>query len=122
VFVPLVRIPLAVMAISLFAACGSLTPTYQLATVSDPTPGCRDVGFDDAVLRGSPADPRLAWIEFRGGVRKDAIWPMGYGARFRGGIEILDASGTIVLREGDRIDGGCVTRDPEVFLLLPSFP
>jgi hypothetical protein len=71
---------------------------------------CGGVGLD-TILRGDPADPRLVWLENQMpgyvGVRIEAVWPPGYRVRFVPGAEVLDGSGAIVLREGDRVLGAC---------------
>jgi hypothetical protein len=83
---------------------------------------CRGVGLD-AVLRGSREDPRIAWLEYaqalasdldtgRSGPAETIIWPAGFRARFTPKIEIVDAAGTVVLRDGDRVEGACVN-DPD---------
>lgn len=92
-------------------------------TVSDPNPGCRGVGFSPpARLAGDPSDPRLAWLEFSIEGRREVVWPAGYRARFAaiGEIEILTSGGQVMLREGDLIRGGCVTPDPNTWLLVPT--
>jgi hypothetical protein len=103
----------------LLAACGATsTPTLPtLATLADNTP-CAGVGTE-ATLVGSPTDPRLAWmVDFRGG-RHEIVWPRGFTARFDPDLAVLDASGKVVYRAGDRIDGGCVTGAENTLLILP---
>jgi hypothetical protein len=83
---------------------------YQLPTVDWLAGGlCAGVGLD-SVLRGSPSDPQVAWLESSmGGTlsRRDVTWPAGYHARFNPKIEILDENGNVVLREGDAVEGAC---------------
>lgn len=69
---------------------------------------CAGVGLD-AVLQGSPTDPRVAWLEnnMGGHSRMDVSWPAGYRARFDPNLEILDENGNVVLREGDAVTGAC---------------
>jgi hypothetical protein len=92
---------------------------------------CRGVGLD-AVLRGSPDDPRVAWLESAqalppgfpspSGPPATIVWPAGYRARFTPKIEILDADGTVVLRDGDRVEGACVNDpDTNTVYLQPPF-
>jgi hypothetical protein len=86
--------------------------------------GCAGIGLD-AVVRGDPSDPRVAWLEdhlvapgtttFR---QIDVRWPIGYRARFMPKIEILDAWGNVVLRDGDRVTGACSGTEP---YLSPPF-
>jgi len=81
---------------------------YRLPTVGW-LPGnlCAGVGLD-AVLRGSPTDARVAWLENTGtNARRDVTWPAGYHARFTPNIEILDENGSVVLRDGDHVEGAC---------------
>lgn len=98
-------------------ACGTNevpTPSSQ-ALISLPThsgaPGCRDVGVD-AVLAGAPGDPRVAWLETlppRGAAtRVDIAWPPGSRARFAPGLEVVNATGQVVMRAGDRVTSACV--------------
>ena len=69
---------------------------------------CAGVGLD-AVLHGSPTDPRVAWLEnnTRGTSRMEVSWPAGYRARFNPNLEILDENGKVVLRDGDAVGGAC---------------
>ena len=70
---------------------------------------CAGVGLDAARLTGDPNDPRVAWLATPGGGRQDVVFPPGYQARFVPALEVLDASGAVVARDGDVVDGGCVT-------------
>jgi hypothetical protein len=81
---------------------------YRLPTVNWlPGGACAGVGLD-AVLRGSPTDAMVAWLENTGtNARRDVTWPAGYHARFTPNIEILDQNGSVVLRDGDHVDGAC---------------
>lgn len=81
---------------------------------------CAGVGLD-AVLRGSRDDPRVVWLEYNfaawyspdpAAPEPTILWPAGYRARFTPEIEILDATGTVVLRDGDHVDGAC-GNDPD---------
>ena len=74
-----------------------------------------------AVLDGDVADPRLAWLVADPGRRVDLTWPPGYRARFTPHLEVLDARGVVVLKEGDPVSGACVTPDPRVLHLEPPF-
>lgn len=81
---------------------------------------CAGVGVS-AVLHGSAADPRVAWLVNDLGTRVEVVWPVGYRARFTPNLEVLDASGVVVLRSGDPITGVCGTADPHIWLLEPPF-
>ena len=96
-----------------------------------PGPGCAGVGTD-AVLRGSPDDPRIVWLDFPripGDVTPDPAakqptvsWPAGYRARFTPKLEIVDGSGNVVIREGDGIQGACgYDPDTGAMYLEPPF-
>ena len=103
---------------------------YQLPTMNWlPGGACAGVGLD-AVLRGSPTDARVAWLEraadvptkYPGAARLDVTWPAGYHARFTPNIEILDESGTVVLRDGDAVTGACANNpDGGLLYLEPPF-
>ena len=94
-------------------ATPSPAPTNELGTFALPTvdtrtfQACAGVGTE-AALAGDPDDPRVAWL-VSGGKRVDVVFPYGFRARFVPGLEVLNASGVVVARGGDRIDGGCVT-------------
>jgi hypothetical protein len=84
---------------------------------------CGGVGLD-AVVHGSPSDPRVAWLEnhIGGASRMDATWPAGYRARFTPNLEILDGWGNVVLREGDTVSGSCGgTTDSGGIYMIPPF-
>ena len=100
----------------LLAACGAM-PTPSLPTFSQENPPCAGVGTD-ATLTGSPTDPRLAWMVDPQGGRHEIVWPQGFTARFDPELAVLDASGTVVYRAGDKIDGGCVTGSGNTLLIL----
>jgi len=91
------------------------TAAFTLPTVSSSDGACAGIGLLNETLAGSPSDPRLAWLVRPGGQRLDVEWPPGFTARFAPGLEILDASGDVVFRAGDTVDGGC-TGDP--YLLI----
>jgi hypothetical protein len=82
--------------------------TLLLPTVAQWDGACRGIGLD-ATLAGDPSDPRIAWLTASGGQRIDITWPPGYTARFAPDLVVLDASGTIVFREGSTVSGGCTT-------------
>jgi|GEM_PF-2561403 len=68
---------------------------------------CAGVGLLHATLRGDPSDPWVAWLDL-GARRANVTWPDGYRARFSPDLEVLDAAGTVVLRDGSSISGACV--------------
>ena len=98
-------------------ACGT-SPTPTLPTLSEDTPACAGVGTE-ATLAGSPTDPRLAWMVDPQGGRHEIVWPRGFTARFDPDLSVLDASGKVVYRAGDKIDGGCVIGIEDTLLILP---
>lgn len=99
-------------------ACGATpTPTLPTLTMLAEDIPCAGVGTE-ATLVGSRTDPRLAWmVDFQGG-RHEIVWPRGFTARFDPDLAVLDASGKVVYRAGDRIDGGCVIGDSDSPLLI----
>ena len=106
-----------------FAACDSApspVPTKASGSLVLPTintrafDACAGVGTE-AVLAGDANDPRVAWL-LSGGKRVDVVFPLGFSARFNPGLEVLDGSGAVVARGGDRIDGYCVTAGPPLVL------
>ncbi len=114
------------VALAMVAGCGQPPSTPQssrlaLNHLSQPTEACMGTGLA-AVVRGSASDPEVAWVEsFGGGDRSDVDWPAGYAARFAPGLEILDASGRVVLRDGDFIDGTCGSDSGGRIRLAPPF-
>jgi hypothetical protein len=52
----------------------------------------------------------------------DVAWPAGYHARFAPSIEILDQNGSVVLRDGDHVNGACgYNPDTGLTYLQPPF-
>ena len=110
---PMMRAVVFAIATLLVAGCASRLPLPTMATDSQ---ACRGVGLD-AVLTGDRSDPRVAWLVGPDGTgRQDLIWPPGFSARFSPNLEVLDATGAVVLRAGDHVDGGCVA-SPDLKLL-----
>lgn len=77
--------------------------------------------LEPAVLRGSPVDGRVAWLQTLDARRIEIIWPAGFSARFEPMLEVLDATGTEVLRDGDFVDGACEMGDLGGRLMEPPF-
>lgn len=102
-------------------AAGEL-PLPELGFVA-PSPrlerGCAGIGLADATLQGDAGDRWVAWHSV-GGRRRDVTRPRGYRARFPDGLEILEESGAVVLRQGDQVEVACVGPD-ELLLLTPPF-
>jgi hypothetical protein len=105
----------------------SVAPSSLIALPTLPPPiglpsgaqmGCRGVGID-AVLRGDATDPRVAWLVTSTGARLDVYWPSGYRARFSPNLEILDATGSVVLRSDAHLSGACVSGAERLFLERP---
>jgi hypothetical protein len=55
-------------------------------------------------LRGDPQDPALVWLQ-RGQHRVDLEWPDGWTVRFDPKLTVVDTTGTVRFREGDRCVG-----------------
>jgi hypothetical protein len=82
---------------------------------------CAGIGLIGATLTGSPSDVRVAWLKSPApGGRIDIVFPAAFTARFAPALEILDAAGHIVAREGQPVDGGCVLGSPDQPLLVFS--
>ncbi len=87
----------------------STDPPIELP--SGAVAACGGIGLS-AVLHGAATDPHLAWLVNDLGKRLEVTWPPGYRARLAPDLEVLDAEGVVVLREGDAVSGGCVTGEP----------
>jgi len=90
---------------------------------------CAGVGID-ATLTGSRTDPTIAWLTLNprpfftpdpSAPPMTLIWPAGYRARFDPQLAILDASGSVVLREGDHVGGACVGSETNTLYMEPPF-
>lgn len=68
----------------------------------------------DFRLHGSPIDARLAWMVWPDGHRTELAFAAGWSARFMPDLEVLDAGGRVVAREGSPIIGTCGTAEPGV--------
>lgn len=93
---------------------------FSLPTSEAPI-ACRGIGFPDpGVLSGSSTD-KSVWLEFPDH-RSSLVWPPGYLARIDGNkLQIVDKSGTVVLRGGDRITGACTSSKLNTWKLVPPF-
>jgi hypothetical protein len=90
-----------------------------LPTLDWQNEACPGVGLVDAVLAGDPDDARVAWlVNSAGEDRMEIVFPLRFIARFAPDLQIANAQGEVVLREGDRVDGGCVTGRPDGALLI----
>lgn len=108
------------LAAVLLAACAgpnggitirALGPGERWLPVADMPEVCAGTGLVDATIHGSPDDPRLVWVEFRDGSRKEVAWPAGFSARSVPTLEVLDAVGRVVGVEGTEAIGQCPTKD-----------
>lgn len=99
-------------------ASGSPAPTrdplgfVDLPTLPSSSPGpggtravCAGVGFSDSILHGSPVASEPVWLDGldQPSVRTAVRWPAGFRARFSPTLELLDPTGAVVAREGDRL-------------------
>jgi hypothetical protein len=103
-------------------ATGEIALPTEPPVPSGEVEACGGVAIG-AVLHGAAADPRAAWLidDFLG-TRIDVVWPPGYRARFTPNLEVLDASGGVVLKAGDPVTGACVVNAaPATLLLEPPF-
>lgn len=121
---------LASMAAIVLSACGSDAPpgpTPRVVAVRTvdlgPNWACGGVGLA-AEIHGNPDDPDVVWLVnlFPGRERLGVVFPTGTRAVFDPDLSIVDATGRVLMREGDFVDGACVTRFPDRMLLLPPFP
>ena len=93
---------------------------YALPAVSDAGGACAGIGVEGATLTGDPTDPRVAWLASPYG-RHDVVFPSGFRARFRPRLEVLNANGDVVAREGTAVTGGCLAGPgPNGLLLILS--
>jgi hypothetical protein len=115
---------LAALVMVMLAGCGTgspsaspgANPSFRLPTAG--LLGASDGIGLDGVLAGYPSDPRVAWLAVTGGGRRELVFPLGFTARFSPDLEILNASGEVVFKEGDHIDGGCLTVMPGLPVLV----
>jgi hypothetical protein len=83
-------------------------PEIPMGANGLPLGACAGVAFDKrVVIHGAAEDPALAWIVFPDGTRVNLVWPLGFRARFVPKLEVLNASGRVVARDGDLATGGC---------------
>ena len=105
----------------LLSACDATpTPSPSLPTLASDINICAGVGTV-ATLAGSPTDPRVAWMVDPMGGRHEIVWPSGFTARFDPDLVVLDATGKVVYRAGDPINGGCATNlEGSPLLIVPA--
>lgn len=94
----------------------SALPVVRIPTWPDPPPAsgaCPLAHLGRVTLRGDPAGlSRPVWVQrIDGGQQLDIVWPYGFTARFNPDLELLNAEGEVVAREGDVLDlgGGVVS-------------
>ena len=99
-----------------------------IPTLSGQPPGgwtpvaCAGVGFADSILHGDPTAAVPVWIEPLPpgpATTIEVVWPHGFSARFTPHLELLDSSGTLIAREGDRLTalGGSAKTETQWVLL-----
>jgi hypothetical protein len=69
---------------------------------------CGGVGLENTTIEGGPADPRVAWLASPGQPDRPVVFPPGWWARFTPILEVIDATGHVAFRAGDRVAGACV--------------
>jgi hypothetical protein len=84
------------------------------------TASCNRVSLD-ATLHGDPLDSMVAWLVTANGTRVNVTWPPDYSARFSPGLEVLDATGALVLRAAADITSACRTASSDLMHLQPPF-
>ena len=119
------RVTTCVAALLVLDACGvgastTLLPSggYALKTVdmsgcasASAVCACGGVGLENTTIEGSPADSRVAWLASPGLPDRSVVFPSGWWARFTPMLEVIDASGHVAFRGGDRVAGACVASD-----------
>jgi hypothetical protein len=88
------------------------TLVFRTAVPPSPPPpsalvGCAGGALGPFTLHGirSGSDV-LVWLEQDDQRKLAAVWPNGFTAEFNPDLELRDAEGTVVAREGDNIEGG----------------
>jgi len=93
---------------------------FSLPTSDHPT-ACRGIGFPDPGVVSGSSTEKSVWLAFPDH-RSSLLWPPGYVARIDGdNLEIVDTSGAVVLRGGDRIAGACTSSQVNTWRLVPPF-
>ena len=115
------------LVLAVASACSRepLDDTVDLPGPTAPVTECAGVGGplgEMVILRGDPNDPHLTWeTALDGSGRQDVIWPPQYRGRFAPKLEVFDAKGGLIARDGDRVPGGgCVVGSLDVLLILPE--
>src|SRR5688500_9679023 len=92
-----IRILLVVLAA---AACnGDSTLEADLVTLpvaEDYHGTCLGYEVEGLRLAGSASDTRVVWAVDLRGARRELVWPVGYRARLREPIEVIDGRGATV--------------------------
>src|SRR3954451_5926468 len=70
---------------------------------------CAGVGTE-AVLAGSPDDPRVTWIVSPLGGEKPVLWPAGWTAQFSPGLRVFDPTGHEKYVAGSYVSGICLAQ------------
>ncbi|MDH4104468.1 MAG: hypothetical protein OEV29_13975, partial [Thermoleophilia bacterium] len=121
---------IAALSMSLVASCGlTVVPREGFPLPTDvaravPTgviTTCSGIALASELAMGQ-SDGRLAWlVGLADGSRTDIVWPVGYRAVFGPDPGILSADGTLVLRDGDFVSGGCLGGVPGTIFLEAPF-
>jgi hypothetical protein len=111
----------AIAVVIVVASCqGPTSLAPRLHTVDVAGTACSGVGLVDATLHGSATDSRVAWIHLQGFGDRQAVFPVGFAARFNPSLEVLNPNGAVVFREGDKIGAACGGgRDGELLIGWP---
>jgi hypothetical protein len=105
---------LVVAVIAITAVVIAYTWPVSLRTLP-PGMGCALGSLEGTIHGDRWAEPHV-WVDVDGRAREEIIWPAGYSARFMPSLLLLDADGTVVAREGDRVslDGKFTCSAPRV--------
>jgi hypothetical protein len=122
-----ISVAISATVVAVLAGCGAPpidpSPTAIAIRTVAFSGACRGVGAS-AVVHGAPDDADVVWLTpLGGGPRLRVVWPNGDVAVFDPTLRIVDTTGRTVIREGEYVDGGCVTGpDANGPLLVPNPP
>jgi hypothetical protein len=92
----------------LLAGCApDMSGTVGIPTTPTAAPGqhilCQTARLMPFTLAGDPSTSPPVWGVYRDGRPFPIVWPPGFRARFRPGLEVLAPDGTVIAHGGDVI-------------------